>query len=108
MYFYINYTVFTCIDGVCLLLNPITNYERLGTSTCTTFVESAAGVGAGGRTGLASAITAACFAVCFFLSPVASLIPGCATAPALIYVGVLMMKNFAKVDMDDAASAVPA
>ena len=80
----------------------------LGTSTCTTFVESAAGVGAGGRTGLASVITAACFAVCLFLSPVATLIPSCATAPALIYVGVLMMKNFAKVDMDDAASAVPA
>ena len=80
----------------------------LGTSTCTTFVESAAGVGAGGRTGLASVVTAACFAICLFLSPVASLIPSCATAPALIYVGVLMMKNFAKVDMDDAASAVPA
>ena len=80
----------------------------LGTSTCTTFVESAAGVGAGGRTGLTSVVTAACFALCLFLSPVASLIPSCATAPALIYVGVLMMKNFAKVDMDDAASAVPA
>ena len=80
----------------------------LGTSTCTTFVESAAGVGAGGRTGLASVVTAACFAVCLFLSPVATLIPSCATAPALIYVGVLMMKNFAKVDMNDAASAVPA
>ena len=80
----------------------------LGTSTCTTFVESAAGVGAGGRTGLTSVITAACFAVCLFLSPVASLIPGCATAPALIYVGVLMMKNFAKVDMEDAASSIPA
>ena len=80
----------------------------LGTSTCTTFVESAAGVGAGGRTGLASVITAACFAVCLFLSPVASLIPSCATAPALIYVGVLMMKNFAKVDMEDPAAAVPA
>jgi AGZA family xanthine/uracil permease-like MFS transporter len=80
----------------------------LGTSTCTTFVESAAGVGAGGRTGLTSVITAACFAVCLFLSPVASIIPGCATAPALIYVGVLMMKNFAKVDMEDAASSIPA
>ena len=80
----------------------------LGTSTCTTFVESAAGVGAGGRTGLTSVVTAVCFALCLFLSPIASLIPGCATAPALIYVGVLMMKNFAKVDMEDAASAVPA
>ena len=80
----------------------------LGTSTCTTFVESSAGVAAGGRTGLTSVVTAACFAICLFLSPVATLIPACATAPALIYVGVLMMKNFAKVDMDDAASAVPA
>lgn len=80
----------------------------LGTSTCTTFVESAAGVGAGGRTGFTSVVTAACFALCLFLSPVATLIPSCATAPALIYVGVLMMKNFAKVDMEDVASAVPA
>ena len=80
----------------------------LGTSTCTTFVESAAGVGAGGRTGLASVVTAACFAVCLFLSPVATIIPSCATAPALIYVGVLMLKGFGKVDMDDVASAVPA
>lgn len=80
----------------------------LGTSTCTTFVESAAGVGAGGRTGLTSVVTAACFAVCLFLSPVATLIPSCATAPALIYVGVLMMKGFGKIDMDDVASAVPA
>jgi len=80
----------------------------LGTSTCTTFVESAAGVGAGGRTGLTSVVTAACFAVCLFLSPVATLIPSCATAPALIYVGVLMMKNFASIDMDDPTSAVPA
>ena len=80
----------------------------LGTSTCTTFVESAAGVAAGGRTGLTALVTAACFAVCLFLTPVAAIVPACATAPALIYVGVLMMKNFAKVDMSDIASAVPA
>ena len=80
----------------------------LGTSTCTTFVESAAGVAAGGRTGLASLVTAACFFVCLFLSPVAAIVPACATAPALIYVGVLMLKNFAKVDMSDIAQAVPA
>lgn len=80
----------------------------LGTSTCTTFVESASGVSAGGRTGLASVITAACFAVCLFLSPLASIVPSCATAPALIFVGVLMAKNFADVDMDDMLSAVPA
>ncbi len=79
-----------------------------GTSTCTTFVESAAGVSAGGRTGLSALVTAICFAVCLFLAPFASLVPSAATAPALIYVGVLMMKNFAKVDMDDLRSAVPA
>ena len=79
-----------------------------GTSTCTTFVESAAGVGAGGRTGLTSLVVAICFAVCLFLSPLASLVPACATAPALIYVGVLMLKGFAKVDMSDLRSAVPA
>jgi AGZA family xanthine/uracil permease-like MFS transporter len=80
----------------------------LGTSTCTTFVESAAGVGAGGRTGLASLVTAGCFLLCLFLTPLAKLVPACATAPALIYVGVLMLKGFAKVDMTDVRSAVPA
>ena len=79
-----------------------------GTSTVTTFVESASGVAEGGRTGLTGVVVSVCFALCLFLSPVASIIPGCATAPALIYVGVLMLKNFAKVDMDDALSAVPA
>lgn len=79
-----------------------------GTSTCTTFVESASGVAAGGRTGLTSLVVAICFTICLFLSPLASLVPACATAPALIYVGVLMLKNFAKVDMDDMRSAVPA
>jgi AGZA family xanthine/uracil permease-like MFS transporter len=80
----------------------------MGTSTCTTFVESAAGVGAGGRTGLASVVTAACFLLCLFLAPLAKLVPACATAPALIYVGVLMLKGFAKVDMQDVRSSVPA
>ncbi len=79
-----------------------------GTSTVTTFVESASGVAAGGRTGLTSLVTSICFALCLFLSPIASIIPSAATAPALIFVGVLMMKNFAKVDMDDMRSAVPA
>ncbi len=79
-----------------------------GTSTCTTFVESAAGVAAGGRTGLTSLTTAICFLLCLVLSPIASIIPAAATAPALIFVGVLMLKNFASVDMTDMASAVPA
>ena len=80
----------------------------LGTSTCTTFVESASGVAAGGRTGLTSLVTAVCFFVCLFLSPVAAIVPACATAPALIYVGVLMLKGFSKVDMSDITAAVPA
>lgn len=80
----------------------------LGTSTCTTFVESSAGVGVGGRTGFASLVTALCFFACLFLTPIATIIPACATAPALVYVGVLMLKNFAKVDMEDLTSAVPA
>ena len=80
----------------------------LGTSTCTTFVESAAGVAAGGRTGLTSLVVAICFFICLFLSPLASIVPSCATAPALIYVGVLMLGNFRKVNMDDMGDAVPA
>ena len=80
----------------------------LGTSTCTTFVESASGVAAGGRTGLASLVTSGCFFLCLFLTPLAAIVPACATAPALIYVGVLMLKNFAKVDMSDICQAVPA
>lgn len=79
-----------------------------GTSTVTTFVECASGVAAGGRTGLTSLVTSICFAICLFLSPVASIVPAAATAPALIYVGVLMLKNFSKVDMEDMRSAVPA
>lgn len=80
----------------------------LGTSTCTTFVESSAGVAEGGRTGLTSLVTAICFGVCLFLTPLASIIPSAATASALIYVGVLMLKSFSKVDMDDLRSAIPA
>ena len=80
----------------------------LGTSTCTTFVESAAGVAAGGRTGLTSLTTAICFFFCLFLTPLAAIVPACATSPALIFVGVLMLKNFAKVDMSNATEAIPA
>jgi AGZA family xanthine/uracil permease-like MFS transporter len=77
----------------------------MGTSTCTTFVESATGVSAGGRTGLTSLVTAACFFICLFLSPLASIVPACATAPALVYVGVLMLGNIKKIDMTDLTSS---
>jgi AGZA family xanthine/uracil permease-like MFS transporter len=80
----------------------------LGTSTCTTFVECASGVAAGARTGLASFVTSICFLACLFLAPLANIVPSCATAPALIFVGVLMLKNFANVDMSDMRNSVPA
>lgn len=97
------------IDG-CLTADSVATVAGavLGTSTVTTYVESSAGVAAGGRTGFASIITALCFAVCLFLSPIASIIPGFATAPALIYVGVLMLTNFGKVDLSDITNAIPA
>jgi AGZA family xanthine/uracil permease-like MFS transporter len=94
----------------CMLCDSIATVVggALGTSTVTTFVESASGVAEGGRTGLASVVTALLFVVCLFLSPLANLIPTVATAPALIYVGVLMLKNFSSVDMTDISNAVPA
>ena len=84
----------TCCGAVC------------GTSTVTTFVESSAGVAEGGRTGLASMVTAALFFVAMFLAPVAQLIPTYACAAALIYVGVLMMANVKSIAWDDPADAV--
>lgn len=80
----------------------------LGTSTGSTYVESAAGISAGGRTGLTSVVTAICFALCLFLTPLASIVPSCATAPALIYVGALMLGNIKDVNMTDMESAIPA
>lgn len=79
-----------------------------GTSTVTTFVESSAGIGEGGRTGLTSMFTAAFFFIAMFLSPVAALIPGVATAAALIYVGVLMMNCVRDIEWTDVSAAVPA
>ena len=79
-----------------------------GTSTVTTFVESSAGVAAGGKTGFTALVTAACFIVAMFLSPVAKLIPSAATATALIWVGVLMMTSVTKVNWEDAGEAIVA
>lgn len=79
-----------------------------GTSTVTTFVESSAGIGEGGKTGLTSIVVAIGFAIAMFLSPVAELIPGVATATALIYVGVLMMNGVKDIDWLDPATALPA
>lgn len=80
----------------------------LGTSTGSSYVEASAGVAAGGRTGLTSVVTTVCFTLCLFLAPLASIVPSCATAPALIYVGVLMLGNIKDVDLKDLESAVPA
>lgn len=78
-----------------------------GTSTVTTFVEASAGVAEGGRTGLAAMTTAVLFFVAMFLSPIAALIPSAATAAALIYVGILMMRGVRDIDWDDPAVGVP-
>ena len=80
----------------------------LGTSTTTTFVESAAGVGAGGRTGLTALTTAACFALALLFSPLFLAIPGAATAPALVIVGVMMMGPIVKIDWEDYSESIPA
>lgn len=79
-----------------------------GTSTVTTFVEASSGIAEGGRTGLSAMVTAGMFFIAMFLSPVASLIPGCATAAVLIFVGVLMMGAVLKIEWNDPAIALPA
>ncbi len=79
-----------------------------GTSNTTTFVESAAGIGAGGRTGLVSVVTALCFAVSAFFATFASVVPSAATAPALVMVGVMMVASFKSIDWENLEDAVPA
>ena len=78
-----------------------------GTSTVTTFVESASGVEAGGRTGLTALTTGVLFLACMFIAPVAAIIPAAATSSALIYVGVLMLMGLKNVDFDDMDQMVP-
>ena len=103
-------------DGEVLSLNKAMLSDALatifgaicGTSTVTTYVESSAGVAEGGRTGLTALTTAGLFFVAMFFAPIASLIPGAATAAALIYVGALMLSSVLKVDWDNAEAAVPA
>ena len=80
----------------------------LGTSTTTTYVESSAGVGAGARPGLASVTTGFLFLIAIFFAPIFTAIPGFATAPALIFVGFLMVSAIVKVDFEDITEAVPA
>ncbi len=80
----------------------------LGTSTTTTFVESSSGVAEGGRTGLASVVTGFLFLLAIFFAPVFTAIPGFATAPALLFVGFLMITAVAQIDFDDLTEAIPA
>ena len=79
-----------------------------GTSNTTTYVESAAGIGAGGRTGLTSVVVALCFAISSFLATFVSAIPFAATAPALVVVGIMMISAFKEIQWDDFSEAVPA
>ncbi len=78
-----------------------------GTSTVTTFVESASGVEAGGRTGLTAFTTGVAFLACIFLAPVAAIIPAAATSSALIYVGILMLTGLKNVDFGDITQSAP-
>jgi len=85
----------TCVGGL------------TGTSTVTTFVESASGVEAGGRTGLTSLTCGILFLACLFLSPIAQLIPAAATSSALIYVGIVMLQGLKNINWDDLNECVP-
>ena len=82
--------------------------SMLGTSSTTAYVESAAGVQAGGRTGLTALTVAALFLLATFLAPLAGSVPATATAPALVYVSTLMLREFAEITWDDVTEAAPA
>ena len=80
----------------------------LGTSTTTTYIESAAGIADGARTGLASVVTGCLFLAALFFAPLIGVVPGFATAPALVVVGVFMFRNIKQIDFTDMQAAVPA
>ncbi|WP_026870379.1 NCS2 family permease [Inquilinus limosus] len=82
--------------------------SALGTSTVTSYIESAAGVNAGGRTGLTAVVVAVLFLLCLFLAPLATSIPAFATAPALLFVACLMVRGLAEIDWEDTTEFVPA
>lgn len=90
-------------DAIATLVGAI-----FGTSTTTTFVESSAGVGAGARTGLSSVVTGLLFLLAIFFAPIFTAVPGFATAPALIFVGFLMVTAIVDVDFNDLSEAIPA
>ncbi len=80
----------------------------LGTSSTTPYIESSAGVAAGGRTGLTAVVVGILFILCLFLAPLAQSVPGFATAPALLFGGVLMIQGITNIDWEDITEAVPA
>ena len=80
----------------------------LGTSSTTPYIESSAGVAAGGRTGLTAVVVGIMFLLCLFLAPLAQSVPSFATAPALLFVGVLMIQGITNIEWDDITEAVPA
>ncbi len=90
-------------DAIATLVGAI-----FGTSTTTTYVESSAGVGAGARTGLASVVTGFLFLIAIFFAPIFTAVPGFATAPALIFVGFLMVTSVVNIDFNDLTEAIPA
>ena len=94
----------------CMLSDAIATCAgaMLGTSTVTSYVESTSGIAAGAKSGLASFVTGALFFLALIFTPIASLVPGCATAAALAYVGILMMGGVTKVDWKDIEIALPA
>ena len=79
----------------------------LGTSSTTSYIESTAGIAAGGRTGLTACVVAGLFLLCLFLAPLAALVPSYATAPALLYVSLLMVKSLADIDWSDLTESLP-
>lgn len=91
------------VDAIATTLGSL-----MGTSTVTTFAESATGVSEGGRSGLTAFVTAMCFLVALVFAPLFLSIPSAATAPVLILVGVMMMGSVTKIDFTNFADAVPA
>ena len=86
----------------------ITVGAMLGTSSTTAYVESASGVQAGGRTGLTALVVAVLFLLAMFFAPLAGSVPAYATAPALLYVATLMMRELSEIDWEDVTEAAPA
>jgi AGZA family xanthine/uracil permease-like MFS transporter len=80
----------------------------LGTSSTTAYIESAAGVQAGGRTGLTAVVVALCFLACLFIAPLAAVVPAYATAPALLFVACLMLRELGEINWSDTTDSVPA